>query len=122
MVELHQVLSTGPVGERAFSFLLLAMHGRQYRGHGWLCLGRMKDGYEQPPTTAILLPPFVTFTRLMLSFYKYLACHRNEGLKATGNFYPRLPSTSLSIPSALLKIIPSEQLLRVQVPNCRLIL
>lgn len=58
----------------------------------------------------------------MLPFYKYLAWHRNEGLKEVGNFHLRLSSTSLSIPSALLKIIPNEQLLRVQVPNCGLIL
>lgn len=58
----------------------------------------------------------------MLPFLKYLAWQRNEGLKEVGNFHLRLSSTSLSIPSALLKIIPNEQLLRVQVPNCGLIL
>lgn len=115
MVELHQVLSTGPVEESAFSSF-------SFLSNAWKTIYRIKDGYKQPPTIAILLPPFVTFTKLMLSFYKYLAWHRNEGLKETGNFYPRLSSTSLSIPSALLKIIPSEQLLRVQVPNCGLIL
>lgn len=77
---------------------------------------------EEPLITAIPLSPFVTLTKRMLPFQKYLFWHRNEGLKEAGNLHPRLSSTSPSLPSALLKIIPSEQLLRVQVPNCGLIL